>query len=148
MQCQACFVLLGITIWKFGAAKICKLSLEAPAHHSLSSAGRSHLPHQMSRCPPSTLSGLILIDRKVQAGLFLPKKRLPSAGSCHLPVQQLSGALQWSPSAFEAAFHFPKPTVDQILIFQSRTGARAAWAAQVAKDAGFKHSLVYNEVRL
>ena len=71
---------------------------------------------------------------------------LQHAGSCHLPVQQLPGALQWSPFAFEAAFHFPKPTVDQILIFQSRTDARAAWAAQVAKDAGFKHSLVYEQV--
>ncbi|KAK9868177.1 hypothetical protein WJX84_012133 [Apatococcus fuscideae] len=66
-------------------------------------------------------------------------------GSCHLPAHQLPAALQWPPSSFEAAYHFPKPTLQDLIILQSRTHKRAAWAAQAAIDAGYKHCIVYRQ---
>ncbi|KAK9828229.1 hypothetical protein WJX74_004567 [Apatococcus lobatus] len=66
-------------------------------------------------------------------------------GSCHLPVQQVVSALNWSPAVFEAAYHFSKPSKEDVLIFHSRTNTRAAWAAQAARDAGFRDSLVHEE---
>jgi hypothetical protein len=44
------------------------------------------------------------------------------------------------------ALWFPKPTPDDVVVLHARTAKRAAWAAQVAADAGL-HCLVYRQVR-
>lgn len=43
------------------------------------------------------------------------------------------------------ALWFPKPTPDDVVVLHARTAKRAAWAAQVAADAGL-HCLVYRQV--
>ena len=43
------------------------------------------------------------------------------------------------------ALWFPKPTPDDVVLLHARTAKRAAWAAQVAADAGL-HCLVYRQV--
>ena len=45
------------------------------------------------------------------------------------------------------ALWFPKPTPDDVVLLHARTAKRAAWAAQVAADAGL-HCLVYRQVRV
>jgi len=59
------------------------------------------------------------------------------AGTVHVPVDQLPAALRQGQAEWEAAYHCAKPSPDAWLVLQSRTGQRAAWAAQVrhwAKD--------------
>ena len=43
-------------------------------------------------------------------------------------------------------YDFPKPGPYDPVIMQCRTNRRAAWAAQLAKDAGLQNCLVYKQV--
>lgn len=72
--------------------------------------------------------------------------RTSGTGSVHVPVDQLAAALQLSPSQWEAAYHCHKPDPEDYLILQSRTNGRAAWAAQIAYDHGYRRCLVHRQV--
>ncbi len=66
-------------------------------------------------------------------------------GSAHLPAEQLPRALAMSTEEWSRTFRFPKPHPEDTLIFHSRCDNRARWAAQLAVDAGFEHSLVLRD---
>ena len=64
-----------------------------------------------------------------------------STPSLIIPVgaeEQLPSALALGPAEFLAVYRFLKPTTSDIIVLHSRTGRRAAWAAQVCADAGFR----------
>ncbi|KAK9843460.1 hypothetical protein WJX81_004052 [Elliptochloris bilobata] len=64
-------------------------------------------------------------------------------GTVHVPADQLPAALQLAPGEWEAAYRCAKPTQDTWLVLHGRTGQRAAWAAQIAIDAGYARALVF-----
>ena len=51
-----------------------------------------------------------------------------------------------APEGWEESFHFPRPASDDWVIMQCRTNKRAAWAAQLAADAGLTRCLIYKQV--
>lgn len=63
-----------------------------------------------------------------------------------MPLHQLPAAMEMSSAEWKDAFNFPQPKSDDFIIMHSRAKKRAMWAAQLAVDAGFKHSLVYDKV--
>ncbi len=69
------------------------------------------------------------------------------AGTVHVPTDQLPAALSMAPREWEAAYRCPKPGFEDWVVMQCRTNRRAAWAAQVAQDAGWPRVLVYRQVR-
>ncbi len=66
-------------------------------------------------------------------------------GTAHLPAEQLPRALAMSAEEWARTFRFPKPHVDDALVFYSRCDARARWAAQLAQDAGMESCLVLRD---
>lgn len=68
-------------------------------------------------------------------------------GTVHVPLHQLPAALQMSSAEWESCYDVPRPRFDDWIIMHSRVNKRAMWAAQLAKDAGFKHCLVYDKVK-
>uniref|UniRef100_A0A383VMR1 Rhodanese domain-containing protein n=1 Tax=Tetradesmus obliquus TaxID=3088 RepID=A0A383VMR1_TETOB len=64
-------------------------------------------------------------------------------GALHLPVDELPSALLLPASHFSHRYHFEQPGCGDVLVLQSRQSARAHWAAQLARDAGWKHVFVY-----
>ncbi|KAK9829026.1 hypothetical protein WJX72_003487 [[Myrmecia] bisecta] len=66
-------------------------------------------------------------------------------GTLHVPASQLPSALQMSSDQFQQTYHFPKPSAEDCVVMQCRTNRRAAWAAQLAKDAGLQCCLVYRQ---
>ena len=64
----------------------------------------------------------------------------------HVPTDQLPAALSMAPREWEAAYRCPKPGFEDWVVMQCRTNRRAAWAAQVAQDAGWPRVLVYRQV--
>lgn len=69
-----------------------------------------------------------------------------AAGTVHVPTDQLPAALNMAPREWEAAYRCAKPGPEEWLVMQCRTNRRAAWAAQVAQDAGWPRVLVYRQV--
>ncbi len=63
-----------------------------------------------------------------------------------MPTDQLPAALSMAPREWEAAYRCPKPGFEDWVVMQCRTNRRAAWAAQVAQDAGWPRVLVYRQV--
>jgi hypothetical protein len=61
----------------------------------------------------------------------------------HCAVDQLPGALALSNVEFEKQYGFPKPGQLDFVIMSCRTNTRAAWAAQIAQDAGLHRTVVY-----
>mmetsp|Transcript_14482 Transcript_14482/g.27828 ORF Transcript_14482/g.27828 Transcript_14482/m.27828 type:complete len:338 (+) Transcript_14482:177-1190(+) len=66
-------------------------------------------------------------------------------GAVHIPADQWPLALEKDPEEWCRVHRFPKPAEEDIIILHSRTGRRAAWAAQIAADFGWKHCLVYRQ---
>ncbi|BDA48044.1 probable thiosulfate:glutathione sulfurtransferase at C-terminar half [Coccomyxa sp. Obi] len=66
-------------------------------------------------------------------------------GTVHVPTDQLPAALSMAPREWEAAYRCPKPGFEDWVVMQCRTNRRAAWAAQVAQDAGWPRVLVYRQ---
>ncbi len=62
-----------------------------------------------------------------------------------MPAEQLPAALGMGPREWEAAYRSPKPGPDDWVVMACRTNKRAAWAAQVAQDAGWPRVLVYRQ---
>ena len=72
---------------------------------------------------------------------------LPLIASLSLPAaDQLPSALRLSEEQWQQQYRFPKPRPHDPVIMQCRTNRRAAWAAQLAQDAGLHNCLVYRQV--
>lgn len=68
-------------------------------------------------------------------------------GSLHIPLEQLAHALQAPASQFEESYGHPQPLrAHGWVVLVSRREVRAAWAAQLAHDAGFRMSLILRQV--
>jgi rhodanese-related sulfurtransferase len=66
-------------------------------------------------------------------------------GTAHVPVDQLPAALALPPELFAEQYRFPKPRAGDLVIMSCRTNTRAAWAAQLAQDAGLRRAVVYRQ---
>lgn len=97
------------------------------------------LGHVDAGCPPQQ-AVVLDIRRHDERALY---GSIP--GTVHLPAHQLPAALQMAPQAWQEAFHFPRPSSEDWVIMQCRTNKRAAWAAQLAADAGLQRCLVYKQ---
>uniref|UniRef100_A0A7S1X2T5 Rhodanese domain-containing protein n=1 Tax=Tetraselmis chuii TaxID=63592 RepID=A0A7S1X2T5_9CHLO len=64
-------------------------------------------------------------------------------GTKHLPVDQIPAAMEMEDEAWKKVYGFPKPGVGDVVVMQCRTNRRAAWAAQVCADHGYKSCFVY-----
>ena len=72
---------------------------------------------------------------------------IPSA--VNLPLSVLSGSLALSYTEFEKKYAFPKPQLDQEIIFYCRSGKRSATASDIAKRNGYTKSVpFFLELRL
>lgn len=70
-----------------------------------------------------------------------------AAGSLHVPLEQLPHALQSPMQEFQEAYGQQQPLRGHgWLVLCSRREGRAAWAAQVAHDAGFRFCLILRQV--
>ena len=61
-------------------------------------------------------------------------------------ADQLPSALRLSEEQWQQQYRFPKPRPHDPVVMQCRTNRRAAWAAQLAQDAGLQNCLVYRQV--
>ena len=68
------------------------------------------------------------------------------AGTVHIPLHQLPAAMNMVSTQWLTSFDIPRPQFDDCIVVLSRGFNRAQWAAQIAKDAGFVHCLVYPQV--
>ncbi|KAF8064663.1 prmA [Scenedesmus sp. PABB004] len=59
-------------------------------------------------------------------------------GALHLPADELPSALALPGEAFRRRYHYARPARRDALVLASRRAARAAWAAQLAADAGWQ----------
>eukprot|EP00877_Chromochloris_zofingiensis_P006273 jgi/Chrzof1/189/Cz01g06130.t1 len=64
-------------------------------------------------------------------------------GTLHVPVDELASALQLPADEFRAHYHFDQPAQEDVVIFMDRTNKKSYWAAQIARDAGWRHVYVY-----
>ena len=69
------------------------------------------------------------------------------AGSISIPAVQLPSALQVPGEEFQRQYRTSRPHADDLVVVYSRTHTRAAWAAQVAADAGLHNCFVLLQVR-
>ena len=62
-----------------------------------------------------------------------------------LPLPQITmmAAFDMDEKAFEAQFNFPKPSVDDTLVFTCKMGGRSQQAAQIAAASGYKNIINY-----
>lgn len=63
-------------------------------------------------------------------------------GSTHVPVEHLPRALLLTNEDWLRAYHFRKPSVDEVVVVYSRRNERAAYAKQLFHDAGAYRVLV------
>ncbi len=70
---------------------------------------------------------------------------LPS-GPVHVPTDEVASALSPSSRPWKERYRCDKPGHSQPVIMQCRTNRRAAWAAQIAQDAGLTNCFVYKQV--
>lgn len=66
-------------------------------------------------------------------------------GTVHVPVDRLPSALALPPDEFAVLYRFTKPQAQDVIIMSCRTSTRAAWAAQIAQDAGFSKCFVHRQ---
>jgi len=88
--------------------------------------------------PPHAGAVVIDVRRPDELALY---GALPGAAS--VPVSELLGALQCPESDWARRYRFPKPGPGQPVVFTCRTNRRAKWAAQLARDAGYRDVLVH-----
>lgn len=69
------------------------------------------------------------------------------AGSVSIPAVQLPSALQAPAEEFQRQYRCARPASEDLVVVYSRTHTRAAWAAQVAADAGLRNCFVLLQVR-
>lgn len=58
-------------------------------------------------------------------------------------MDELASALQLPADEFRAHYHFDQPAQEDVVIFMDRTNKKSYWAAQIARDAGWRHVYVY-----
>jgi hypothetical protein len=58
--------------------------------------------------------------------------------SVNIPMSRFEKVMDLHPDDFRKTQGFPKPALDQKIIFYCRSGARSTTALQIAKDKGFK----------
>ena len=58
--------------------------------------------------------------------------------------QILEGGLSLDADEFEDAFEFPKPSLDETVVFSCAAGVRSATAQKVATDAGYPNTINYS----
>ena len=66
-------------------------------------------------------------------------------GAVHLAVDLWPLALELDAEEWGRVHRFRKPTDEDILVLHGRTCRRAAWAAQIAADAGWRRCVVYRQ---
>jgi len=59
--------------------------------------------------------------------------------SVNIPMSSFEKLMELHPDDFLKTLGFPKPTLDQKIIFYCRSGARSAKAVEIAKLKGFKN---------
>ena len=69
------------------------------------------------------------------------------AGSISIPAVQLPSALQAPAEEFQRQYRCARPAAEDLVVVYSRTHTRAAWAAQVAADAGLLNCFVLLQVQ-
>ena len=60
-------------------------------------------------------------------------------------ADQLPSALLMTEERWQRHYNFPKPGPYEPVVMQCRTNRRAAWAAQLAHDAGLQNCYVYRQ---
>ena len=60
-----------------------------------------------------------------------------------LPEIDSMGAFNMNAEVFEAQFNFPKPNVEDTLVFTCKAGIRSQQAAQLAAVAGYTTIIIY-----
>ena len=53
------------------------------------------------------------------------------------------GALQVDDDEFQEMFGFPKPSLDETLVFTCKAGMRSMYAAQIAASVGYENIVNY-----
>lgn len=67
-------------------------------------------------------------------------------GTVHVPTDEVASALSSSSRQWKERYRCDKPGHGEAVIMQCRTNRRAAWAAQIAQDAGLTNCFVYKQV--
>ncbi|PNW85925.1 hypothetical protein CHLRE_03g199750v5 [Chlamydomonas reinhardtii] len=68
-------------------------------------------------------------------------------GTINIPADELAAALVLPPADFRQRYGVPRPSgpAEDVVVLLSRSGRRAAWAAQLCVDAGLRRVFVYGE---
>ncbi|KAG2436785.1 hypothetical protein HXX76_006309 [Chlamydomonas incerta] len=68
-------------------------------------------------------------------------------GTINIPADELAAALALPPADFRQRYGVPQPSgpAEDVVVLLSRSGRRAAWAAQLCVDAGLRRVFVYGE---
>ncbi|KAG2444085.1 hypothetical protein HYH02_009027 [Chlamydomonas schloesseri] len=68
-------------------------------------------------------------------------------GTINIPADELAAALALPPPDFRQRYGVPQPSgpAEDVVVLLSRSGRRAAWAAQLCVDAGLRRVFVYGE---
>ncbi|PLW53412.1 hypothetical protein PCANC_06104 [Puccinia coronata f. sp. avenae] len=78
---------------------------------------------------------VLLIDVREEGEVI--QGSIPS--SVNIPMSRFEKVMDLHPDDFRKTQGFPKPALDQKIIFYCRSGARSTTALQIAKDKGFKN---------
>ncbi|KAG5355120.1 putative thiosulfate sulfurtransferase [Yarrowia sp. B02] len=91
-----------------------------------------------------------LVDGTAPADTVLIDVREPSEyalgfipGAHNMPLKSQGFALCKSPEEFESLLGFPKPSVDQHVVFYCQTGVRARVAEQQGEHCGYENRGIY-----
>ena len=68
-----------------------------------------------------------------------------STGTVHIPTDEIASALSCSSRQWKERYRSDKPSHGEPIVMQCRTNRRAAWAAQIAQDAGLTNCFVYKQ---
>jgi rhodanese-related sulfurtransferase len=87
-------------------------------------------------------SNLVVIDVRRVDEIAASGKLSPSVHT--LPIELFPrGILQMEPDDFEEAFGFPKPGLDETIVFTCAAGIRSNYACQYAAQAGYTQLVNY-----
>ena len=88
-------------------------------------------------------SGYVILDVREPREIEFTGKLSP--GTLNLPMQALGAmnAFALDEDDFEDAFGFPKPQLDETLVFSCAAGVRSVYAAQFAAQNGYSNLINY-----
>uniref|UniRef100_A0A7S2A0J5 Rhodanese domain-containing protein n=1 Tax=Trieres chinensis TaxID=1514140 RepID=A0A7S2A0J5_TRICV len=88
-------------------------------------------------------SGYVVIDVRGEEEIAYTGKIADCAETLPLPYIAMQGAFNLDDDDFEIAHGFPKPTMDETIVFSCKAGIRSYQAAQFAAMAGYTNLINY-----